>query len=131
MTFGDEISSSICSIFDTISSYPIDAINFKQDLEEIIASLEFLLVKYDNTDKTHNVEIQAFNVILNHVPKQIDAAINGCDPFKHLPNVSQYVRRCETQNKEEQKRSKEDIIKKINSLIEKYNNVTAFHSDCE
>ena len=30
MTFGDEISSSISSIFDTISNYPIDAINFKQ-----------------------------------------------------------------------------------------------------
>lgn len=114
MTFGDQISGIISNIYDTISSYPDSAQCYKQDLEEILASLHFLLLKFDNRDK--EVDIQAFNVTLDHVPKQINAAIKGRDPFKYLPNLSKYVnpKRRMTQT------SNEELIKKINDLCEKY-----------
>lgn len=87
--FGDSISELIGSLYEAISDYPTRAIDYKQDLEEILASLNFLLLKIDNSDM--DVDIQAYNVFLNHAPLQIDAAFFRKDPYEHQPKLAKYV----------------------------------------
>ena len=83
MTFADELHSSLSTIYEAITDYPHSSV-YKQDLEEVLSSLEFLLLKVQNPDK--EVDGQVYNKIQDLVEKRIDIALNGIDPFMYKPD---------------------------------------------
>ncbi len=113
MTFGDQLSQAISTIYNSVKDYQPEN-EYKQDVVESLASLTYTLLKIDNPDKV--IDADGWNNVLDLTEKRYECAMRGGNPFTVK---SRFVLKNKEDQEPKPQRSSEEIIRDFNERCDK------------
>ncbi len=78
MGLGDALSGAISNIYEAINHYDYSA-EYKRELVDMLANMEYTLLKIDNSDK--QVGDNELSILKTVVEGRVALALSGGDPY--------------------------------------------------